>query len=175
MFAGMALALAVSAFGQEKSSSVPRSSGSADVNFIVAAAQGGMAEVELGKLAAQQAQSSEVKQFGQRMADDHGRGGDELKSLAQSKGIKLPADLDAKDKALQTRLSKLQGSAFDRAYMRAMVSDHKKDIAEFRHESTAGKDSDVKSGAAKTLPMLEDHLKNAETANAAVAGQKSSN
>jgi len=56
-----------------------------------------------------------------------------------------------------------------------MVSDHKKDIAEFRHESTAGKDLDVKAWAAKALPMLEDHLKNAQTANTLITGQRSSN
>jgi putative membrane protein len=88
-----------------------------------------------------------VKTFGKRMADDHGKANDELKSLAQSKNITLPTDLDAKDKALRDRLSKLSGDAFDRAYMQAMVSDHRKDVNEFRMESRSGKDAEVKAWA----------------------------
>jgi putative membrane protein len=139
-----------------------------DSTFVAKAAKGGLAEVELGKLATEKASSSEVKKFGQRMVDDHGKANGELKSLAQSKNITLPSDLSVKEKALRDRLSKLSGDAFDRAYMRAMVQDHQKDVNEFKRESQSGKDADVKSWAAKTLPTLEEHLKLAEDANRAV-------
>jgi putative membrane protein len=141
-----------------------------DQMFITDAAKGGMAEVELGKLAAQKASSPDVKQFGQRMADDHSKANDELKSLAQSKNITLPSAIDAKDKALEKRLSRLSGSAFDRAYMQAMVNDHRKDVSEFRRESQIGKDPDVKQWASKTLPTLEDHLKAALDTNKTAVG-----
>jgi putative membrane protein len=139
-----------------------------DETFVKKAAEGGMAEVELGKLAADKATSNDVKQFGQKMVEDHSKANDQLKSLAQAKNITLPADLNAKDKALSDRLSKLSGPAFDRAYMRAMVSDHTKDVNEFRTEAKAGADSDVKSWASNTLPTLETHLKMAQDANRAV-------
>jgi putative membrane protein len=106
-----------------------------------------------------------VKKFGQRMVDDHGKGEDELKSIAQHRGITLPSDLDPKDKALMTRLSKLHGATFDRTYIRNMVTDHKQDVAAFRRESTSGKDPEVKEWAARMLPTLEEHLKEAEAAN----------
>jgi len=141
----------------------------ADDSFVKKAAEGGMAEVELGKLAAQKASSDEVKKFGQRMADDHGKANDELKTLAQKKNITLPGDLDAKDKALHDKLEKLSGPAFDRAYMQAMLTDHQKDVSEFRTESKSGTDPDVKAWAAKTLPTLEDHLKQARETRGAVA------
>jgi putative membrane protein len=102
------------------------------------------------------------------MVDDHGKANDQLKSLAQTKNIMLPSDLSAKDKALRDRLAKLSGPAFDRAYMRAMVSDHTKDVNEFRTESKSGADPDVKSWASNTLPTLETHLKMAQDANRAV-------
>lgn len=140
----------------------------ADQKFIMEAAKGGMAEVELGKLAADKASSDQVKQFGQRMVTDHGKANDELKSIAGGKNITLPSDLDAKDKALRDRLSKLSGAQFDRAYMQAMVRDHRKDVNEFKRESTSGKDADVKAFASKTLPTLEEHLKLAQDANRAV-------
>ncbi|MGZ4788268.1 MAG: DUF4142 domain-containing protein [Terriglobales bacterium] len=136
--------------------------GAADKAFVKKAAQGGMAEVELGQLATQKAEGADVKKFGQRMVDDHSKANDQLKSLAEQKGVQLPTDLNAKDKALKDRLSKLSGEQFDRVYMQHMVQDHKKDVAEFQKEAKSAKDSDVKNFAQQTLPTLQDHLKMAE-------------
>lgn len=133
-----------------------------DKKFVRDAAQGGMAEVELGKLATEKASSDEVKKFGQRMVDDHTKAGDELKQIASEKGIAVPQDLNAKDKMTKERLSKLSGSQFDKAYMSDMVKDHTQDVADFQKESSSGKDSDIKNFAAKTLPTLQDHLKQAK-------------
>ena len=155
--------MAAMALGRAASGGVVSSSGSQDIEFVLDAAQGGMAEVEIGKLAAERARSAEVKQFAQRMIDDHSKGGDQLKAIAESKSIALLTALTPKDKALQERLARLNGEAFDRAYMRAMVSDHIKDVSEFRHESHDGRDPQVKAWAAGTLPTLEDHLKMAKT------------
>jgi putative membrane protein len=136
--------------------------GGADNTFIMKAAQGGMAEVELGKLAQANASSDAVKQFGQRMVDDHSKANDELKRIAADKGVTLPSGPDAKSQATKDRLSKLTGKEFDRAYMEDMVKDHREDVAEFKKEANSGKDSEVKGFASKTLPTLEEHLKLAE-------------
>ena len=148
---------------------------SPDETFMTKAAMGGMAEVDLGKLAVEKASSEEVKKFGQRMVDDHGKAGDELKTLAQSKNVTLPTELDANTKALHDRLAKQSGPAFDRAYMQAMVADHKKDVNEFRTESKSGKDPETKAWASKTLPIIEEHLALAQSTNSAVgtSGTKS--
>jgi len=130
-----------------------------DATFVMEAAQGGMAEVELGRLAVQKASNARVKQFGQRMVTDHGKANDELKSLALAKKITIPADLDARHKATRDRLSTLSGDAFDHAYIQEMMSDHQKDVTEFRKESQSGKDDAVKAFAARTIPTLEEHLK----------------
>jgi len=140
----------------------------ADRKFVEDAAKGGMAEVQLGQLAAQKAQSSDVKQFGQRMVDDHTKANDQLKSIASSKGVQLPTDLDRADKREYDRLSKLSGADFDREYMKHMVSDHKKDVSDFRKEAKSGKDNDVKSFASTTVPTLEQHLQMAQQTDAAV-------
>jgi putative membrane protein len=71
--------------------------------------------------------------------------------------------LSAKDAATKARLEKLSGKAFDRAYMRDMVTDHTKDVSEFRMESKNAKDPDVKNFASQTLPTLKDHLKEAKS------------
>ena len=142
----------------EMSGNVP----AADKKFMREAAEGGLAEVELGKLATEKASSEEVKKFGQRMVDDHSKANEELKQLASSKNVNLPNEVSAKDKMTKERLSKLSGESFDRAYMQDMVKDHKKDVADFSRESKSAKDTDVKQFASKTLPTLKDHLKEAE-------------
>jgi putative membrane protein len=134
-----------------------------DRQFIKKAAEGGLAEVELGKLASEKAESSDVKQFGQRMVDDHTKANDQLKQVASEKGVSVPDKLSAKDAATKARLEKLSGKAFDRAYMRDMVTDHTKDVSEFRMESKNAKDPDVKNFASQTLPTLKDHLKEAKS------------
>ena len=146
-----------------KSAAKP-SATSPDMAFAREAAIGGMAEVELGNLAKQKASSSDVKQFGDRMVTDHGKGGEELKQWAQSKNITLPAELDAKHKALRDRLAKLPTDAFDRQYMNEMVMDHQHDVMAFKREASSGKDADLKAWAARTLPTLEEHLKMAKDA-----------
>jgi putative membrane protein len=96
------------------------------------------------------------------MVDDHTRAGDQLKQIASSKGIQVPQQLSAKDKLTKERLAKLSGEQFDKAYMADMVKDHTQDVADFQRESKAGTDSDVKEFASKTLPTLEDHLRQAK-------------
>ena len=140
----------------------------ADRKFVMEVAHGGMAEVELGKLAAEKGSSDAVKQFGKRMADDHGKAVEELKQLAQQKGVTLPPDLDVRHKQLRDRLAKLSGATFDKTYANEMVKDHKKDVAEFKRGANAAKDPDLKAWAGKTLPTLQDHLKQAQDMQAQV-------
>jgi putative membrane protein len=131
--------------------------------FLKKAAEGGLAEVEFGKLAAERGSTPEVKQFGQRMVDDHSKANDQLKQVAAEKGVTLPDKLDAKDAATKARLEKLSGKQFDQAYMQTMVTDHTKDVAEFRTEARRAKDPDLKNFASQTEPTLEDHLKQAKS------------
>lgn len=144
----------------------------ADRRFVMQAASGGLAEVELGKLAQQQAADAQVKEFGSRMVQDHSRANDELKRIADAKGVQVPAQPDPKHQKDIERLRALSGAAFDREYMKHMVADHRKDVAEFRKEARSAKDSALKDFAAKTLPTLQDHLKMAEITNAALKRAK---
>ena len=131
---------------------------SQDRDFLMDAAMGGLMEVELGKVAAQQGASEGVKQFGQKMVDDHSQANTELMSLASSKGMTLPTALDEKHREHVTKLSGMSGADFDRAYVKMMVSDHNKDVKAFEKQSTRGTDPDLKAFASKTLPTLQEHL-----------------
>jgi putative membrane protein len=138
--------------------------------FVEEAARGGLAEVALGKLAQDKAQAQEVRQFGRRMVDDHSKANEELKHVAAAKGIDLPSELAPTHRREYERLQKLSGSQFDREYMKHMVSDHKKNISDFRSAAKSAKDADVKKFADDTLPTLEKHLELAKSAEAKVKG-----
>ena len=148
---------------------------SQDHNFIMDAAMGGMMEVELGRVAAEKGMSEAVKKFGQRMVDDHSKANSELMSLASSKGITLPTELDAKHRAEVTKFSAMSGAELDREYTKMMVSDHRKDVSEFEKESTRGTDADLKAFASKTLPTLQEHLRMAEALPGAKGNSNNSN
>ena len=145
------------AFAQQTGGANPQSS--SDNEFVTKAAGGGLAEVQLGQLAAQKASNPDVKQFAQKMVDDHSRANDELKNVASQKNVTLPTDLPPEEQQLRDRLQNMSGQEFDRTYMRHMVQDHAKDVAEFQREATRGQDNDVKQFASKTLPVLQQHLK----------------
>ena len=148
-----------------------------DDEFAKKAAGGGIAEVKLGQLAKEKGSSEEVKNFGQKMADDHSQANDKLKEIAQQQNIKLPSDMDKHDRAEYNKLSKLSGDAFDKEYTRDMIKDHQNDISEFRDEAKSGQNAAIKNFAAETLPTLETHLKMAREAAQTVGssgGTKSS-
>ncbi len=134
-----------------------------DHQFAMKAAQGGMAEVQLGQLAQKNGSHSCVKQFGERMVTDHSKANDQLKALASQKNITLPTSLSAKDEATYRSLSSKSGSDFDKSYITDMLKDHREDIAEFQQQSNSGTDPDLKAWAAKTLPTLQEHLRMAES------------
>jgi putative membrane protein len=113
-FAGLALA-------QESPASKSSLLSAKDKTFMKKAARGGMMEVSMGRLAEQNGKSDDVKSFGKRMVTDHSKANDELKSIAEKKGVKLPSK------------EPTEKWSSDKAYIDMMVKDHEKDVAEFQH------------------------------------------
>ena len=134
-------------------------------DFMVKAADGGMTEVELGKVAREKAKDKRVKDFGEMMVNDHSKANDELKGLAAQKNVTIPAAVGEDHRKHIDDLSKKSGADFDKAYMKMMVDDHKDVIDKFEKDSSSGKDPDVKAWAAKTLPTLRKHLAAAKSIN----------
>ena len=134
--------------------------GSSDKKFMMTAAEGGMAEVAMARVALERGSTDAVKQFAQKMIDDHTANNQELMQLASSKGVTLPAGPDAKHKAMMEKMSKLSGADFDHQYiMNAGVKDHEKMLKLLQDETRKGRDADVKAFATKTIPAVEEHLK----------------
>lgn len=128
-----------------------------DQKFVEKAAVGGMAEVKLSKLAMDKASATEVKQFARKMVEDHNKANTELKQIVEKKQMTLPSALDDKHEQAYARLAKLDGSDFDKEYMKVMTEDHDDTVKLFKDESKNGRDPELKSFAMKTLPTLEKH------------------
>lgn len=129
-----------------------------DKKFLKQAAQGGMTEVELGKLAAQKASNGDVKQFAQKMVDDHSKANGQLKEIASKENVQIPDALDSKHQSRIDKLSKLSGPDFDKAYVKDQLKDHQSDVKDFSAEAQNGSDPNVKAFASSTLPTLQQHL-----------------
>lgn len=129
-----------------------------DAQFAIEAASGGLTEVELGKIAEQRATNRLVKNFGAMMVKDHSKANDKLATLAKAKNINLPNEPTMADQQSIDKLMKLSGRDFDKAYISDMIDDHKNDIKEFKYASKNCNDPDIKHFAAKTLPILQNHL-----------------
>ncbi|MCU1229507.1 MAG: hypothetical protein JWO97_2391 [Acidobacteria bacterium] len=139
-----------------------------DKKFVMKAAQGGMAEVAGGQTASMQGTNRDVKTFGSQMVTDHSKANDELKQLATTKGLALPAETDDEHKKKLAEIAKKTGKDFDKAYMKDMVEDHEKDVKDFENASKNAADPDLKAWAGKTLPTLQHHLEMAKATYAKV-------
>lgn len=127
-------------------------------NFWTNAAQGGLAEVEMGKLASTKATNPEVKKFAQKMVTDHTKANDELKTLAAKKNMLLPAEVSSGQKSMMDKLNGLSGADFDKAYIDGQVSDHEATVKLFEDQAKDDSDAELKAFAAKTLPIIKGHL-----------------
>ncbi len=129
-----------------------------DKSFVQKAAVAGMFEVQSSQLAQDKATSSDVKDFAGMMVTDHSKANDELKAIAGSKGLDVPASLDAKHQAMLDSLKEKSGKDFDSAYLKDMDKGHSAANALFKKEAASGEDADIKSFAAKTDETIEHHI-----------------
>jgi putative membrane protein len=146
----MLLALPLMAMAADKSP---------DESFYKDAAEGGLAEVQLGQMAQDKGQSTAVKDFGRMMVQDHTAANEKLKSVAVGRGVELPASPGVSQMATKTKLQVLTGDSFDKSYIKSMVEDHKDTIKLFQKEAQSGQDPNARAFAQATLPTLQTHLK----------------
>jgi putative membrane protein len=134
----------------------------ASEKFIKEAVEGNLAEVQVGQLAQQKGESDGVKKFGEQLQKDHSAANEKVTALANKLGVTPPTEPNKKQKAIHDRLAKLSGPAFDKAFAKAMVDDHKEDIRKF--EKQAKKKNDPTADLAnEILPDLRKHLEMAQS------------
>ena len=156
--AGIVIAQRMGSSNQANSSATTANRKTSDRSFAKEAAEGGTAEVKLGKLAEEKGHVAPVRNFGKRMVNDHSKAIKKLESAASQANISIPQKMSSKEQAAYDRLSKLTGLAFDHAYAHLMVKDHEHDVAAFRQEAENGQKQPIKNFASNTLPVLEHHL-----------------
>lgn len=141
--------------------------------FVKTAAEDGMTEVELGRLAQSKSSSNDVKQFAQKMVQDHGQANQELVSLAKRKGLPVPAKLDAQHEDTVKEMSAKSGAAFDSAYAAHMTQAHTQAVALFEAASQSS-DPDLAAFAKEYLPTLQQHEQLAHNLRASVKTRSAS-
>jgi len=137
-------------------------------SFLKKAAEGQQAEIAMGRLASERAGDEQVKQFGAQMVEDHQKASKEIQRLAIEEGVALPTELTDKHKDKRAEFAQLSGDSFDRAYIRYMLRDHRKDVKEFERLAKAIKDRQVQGWAEGTLPLLKQHLQAAQRIAASI-------
>ena len=137
-------------------------------DFVVKAADAGIAEVQLGKLAAERATKPEVKKFAQTMVEEHTRANDELKAIAQQQNIVVPSSISEENQEKMNKLQEKQGEEFDKEYMDMMVKDHKKVVDMFEKQAENGDVPEVSEWASNKVPALRHHLEMAQSTEDAI-------
>jgi putative membrane protein len=146
---------------------------SGDGGFFEQAAEGGLAEVEAGKLAQSKGSRPEVKRFGAMMVRDHSKANAQLQQIAEGSGITLPTTLNSEHLAMRDKLASLSGEAFDREYIRAQIKDHETTVGLMKAEIDSGRNGGARTFAQKTLPTVQAHLEQIRqiAAEAGVTGE----
>jgi putative membrane protein len=134
-----------------------------DAEFAVEAANGGMAEVALSKIAAEKATDPKVKAFAKQMVTDHSKANEELKTLATSKNITLPSAPNEEKQKAAADLGSKSGSDFDKAYISQMKKDHDQTVKLFEDAQKEVKDTELKAFIDKTLPVIKAHAEHVKT------------
>jgi putative membrane protein len=135
--------------------------GPSDQQFLNKAAQSGMMEVQLGQMAQEKASSEEVKSYARKLAEEHQKANEQLKKIAEQRGVSLPSDMGPHQQHM-AKLQNLSGAEFDKAFMKMQVQHHKKDIKEFQKQADRGMDTSLKDFATAQIPVLQQHLQQAE-------------
>jgi putative membrane protein len=141
-----------------------------DLDFVNAAAQGGMFEVQAGRTAEQKGASPDVQKIGAMMVTDHEKLNADLTKIATGKGVEVPATLDAKHKTMLDNISQKEGAEFDTTYLATMLKAHKADLAAFQTVAHNAADPDIKAFAQQAVPIIQTHLLHVSEAIAAKKG-----
>jgi len=151
--------------------SMPGASQQTDADFMKKAADAGIVEVEVGRLAMEKASNADVKAYARTVVVDQARANEQLLKMSQSRNVSLNAEalkvdltlpLTSDKGAMQpttTQLMALEGAAFDRAFLDQVVKDHQQAIDLFDEEADKGKDKELRDWAEKVHQTLQDHLK----------------
>lgn len=143
-----------------------------DKSFMSSAAKANYEEVQLAKLALEKSHTKAVKDYAQKIVDDHDKASEDLAKIASTKGVTLPDSKSLAASFSEGKLKMYSGRHFDEAFLSKMVDDHKDAISTFQKEASQGSDTDVKDFASTTVPTLQKHLESAQDLENATRAHK---
>jgi putative membrane protein len=126
--------------------------------FLVDATNGGMAEVQLSRIAVERSTNAAVKNFANLMINDHTSANDQMMALAAKKNVALPSDVSDENRKKSDELMKKSAKDFDKEYVDMMVKDHEAAVNLFERASNNVSDAEVVSFINNILPKLRSHL-----------------
>jgi len=154
----------------EEHGTAGRGEGSGDQHFVTKASQIDLAEVNLGRVGAQNASNPSVRQFGQKMVQDHTMSSAQLNQIANRKRLQPASRMDDEHQKLMDKLFGVRGPQFDQEYMKHMVMGHQKAVELYQHAAQNSQDDELKQFAAKTLPIVQQHLQMAQQISQSLGG-----
>jgi putative membrane protein len=129
-----------------------------DEEILRSSIQGDRFEIIGGRIAETHAASVRVQHLGARLVKDHTKSLGEAVALAKRLGISVPSDPTTSEEWELSTVSGLSGKAFDVAYSKLEVQDHKQDIEEVHTEQQGGANPRVIALEHHDLPTLRYHL-----------------
>jgi len=167
------------AVGQSSRAAPPSSQPSSvqlaeESKFLQEAIRGNTAEVKMGELAKERAQSKDVRDYGQMLIDDHSKGNKKATEIARRMNISAPTEESAEQKQERDAMAKLSGSEFDTTFLSHMVQDHQEDIAKYTAQAQNGDSSKITDFANDSLPTLKEHLSKAQSIESKLSHRSSS-
>jgi len=132
--------------------------------FVENAARSDMFEIRASKLAVERATSSQIKQFAAQMIAAHTKTTAGLEAAMKEGGVTtpIPTNLDSRRQGLLDNLRASIGSEFDKRYVAQQIAAHKEALALMKGYSAHGDNAALRAAAAKTAPLVAEHLKMAE-------------
>ena len=145
-----------------------------DSEFVQEAIRGNLAEIQMGELAKERAQSKDVRDYGRMLVDDHSKANQNAIAAAKSMNIAAPTEPSEQQKKEHDAIANMSGSQFDSLFMSHMIQDHRHDIAQYKAQAQSGRSSKATDYAKSTLPTLNSHFSKAQAVQMKLADQSSS-
>ena len=134
-----------------------------DLEFLTEALRTSLAEIQLGELAAQRGHDPRVRAYGAKLKNDHAAQAAELQQLLKPLNVTVPEEPSAEAQAHYAALARLSGEAFDSRFVEMMIASHTEGIEKYGAQTHANPDRTLHDFAAKALPMLREHLAEAQS------------
>jgi putative membrane protein len=142
---------------------MPKNLSRQDQRFVMEVRPMNLAEIKMSQIAVDYASKPEIKEFAERMIQDHSKTNRDLMQIVRDSNVSPPDEPTPDQQKIVDRLWSLEGDEFDQEFVRAQVQDHERVVQLFEREAEQGQDEDLKQFAEDCLPIMQQHLQQVKT------------